>query len=431
MSRSPTRSFHGERSNAYLSWTAVVVALLIGGWAVFDGRFHELVFATSLAAIVLLPAIALESERAALPWEISMLALLPLFGAVVVSDPLARQLTLYAGASVLALALTLEVHALTEIRLERFLAAAFVTMLSAGIAAVWATLTWFQDLVAGTSIIASNDEVMLLLIAATAAGPVAGTVFDRYYRQFPGEELVSAPVDGVEEELFAAKTGADDHPTLEERIPISSGAQRGLLWAMRGALVAMVGYGIVAPDSDTISNAGSMLVVSVLPVGLRRRYDLPFDTGFVLWITLVAFLHALGSVYFYEHTFWWHNLTHPLSATLVGAIGYVVIRSLDELREEIHVPPSLVPSFVVLFVLSLGVFWEIGEFTFDLLAERFSLSMPLSQHGLADTMSDIVFNTVGAIVVAVWGLPYLAPVTDAITDRLATVSESRNLPGDW
>ncbi|WP_440766123.1 hypothetical protein [Natronorubrum sp. DTA7] len=90
----------------------------------------------------------------------------------------------------------------------------------------------------------------------------------------------------------------------------------------------------------------------------------------------------------------------------------------DELREEIHLPPVLVPSFVVLFVLSFGVFWEIGEFAQDIVADYAGIQMPLAQHGLDDTMTDIVFNTIGAIVVAAWGLPYLTDLTDAVTDRL-------------
>ncbi|WP_255170471.1 hypothetical protein [Natrononativus amylolyticus] len=418
MARTPTRRLHGERSNAYLSWTAVAVALLVGGGAILTGTLHEAVFAASVAAVTLLPAIVLDSRRAALPWEIPVLAVVPLVAAVLVPDSFARQLILYAGAAPLALALTLEANALTEIRLERWLAVGFVTMLAATIAALWATLTWLFDSVAGTAIVPSNDWVMWLFIVATGTGLLAGVVFDRYYRGFPGEELVSAPVDGIDQDRFAEKTGADDHPTLEEHLPLPTVVQRGLVWAMRLGLFGMLAYGVLAPQSELITNAGLMLAITFVPTLLRRRYDLPFDAGLVLWVTTVVFLHALGSAYFYERTFWWHNLTHPLSATLVGAIGYAFIRTLDEHRDDVHLPPGLVPLFVVVFVAAFGVVWEISEFGFDVLAAAYDLTMPLTQHGLDDTMTDVVFNTIGASIVAAWGLPYLDPVTDAITDRL-------------
>lgn len=57
------------------------------------------------------------------------------------------------------------------------------------------------------------------------------------------------------------------------------------------------------------------------------------------------------------------------------------------------------------FVLSFGVLWEIAEFGFDVVADRTGLEMPLTQRGLDDTMSDIVFNAIGAIVVALWDCP--------------------------
>ncbi|SDK01220.1 hypothetical protein [Natronorubrum texcoconense] len=414
----PTRAFHGQRTNALLSWVAVAIVLAVGGWALLEGLVHETLFAATVVVIALVPAAVLGSKRAALPWEVTVVAVVPLLAATIAPDLWTRQIVLYAGAAALALALTLEIHGLTEVQFERWLAVAFVTMLAAAIAATWATLTWAQDLVAGTSIIASNAEVMWLLIAATAAGLFAGVCFDLYYRGFPGEELVSAPVDGVDEEQFAIRSDIDGYPSLEERLPVSATVQWWLVQILRAGLAAMVAYALLTFDTGTVTNVAPMLAITFVPTLLRRRYGLPFDSGLVLWITLVVTLHAAGSFYIYERSFWWHNVTHPLSATLVGAVGYVVIRSLDELREEIHLPPVLVPSFVVLFVLSFGVFWEIGEFAQDIVADYAGVQMPLAQHGLDDTMTDIVFNTLGAIVVAAWGLPYLTDLTDAVTDRL-------------
>ncbi|ELY58950.1 hypothetical protein [Natronolimnohabitans innermongolicus] len=418
MSRTPTRAFHGERTNAALSWVTVAVAIAVGAWALGEGLVHEVLFAATAVTIALVPAIALESTRAALPWEVTAAAIAALVAALAAPDLWSRQVVLYGGAGVLALALTLELNALTEVRLERWLAVAFVAMLAAAIAATWATLTWVQDGIAGTDVIATNAEVMWLLIAATTVGLFAGVCFDLYYRQFPGEELVSAPVDGVDEELFAVKADIDGAPSLEERLPLSGSVQGWAVHAMRVAMAAMIAYGVLTVDTGIVTNVGAMLAITFVPTLLRRRYDLPFDAGLVLWITLVVFLHALGSAYIYERSFWWHNVTHPLSATLVGAVGYVAIRTLDEHRDEIHLPPELIPSFVVLFVISAGVFWEIGEFAQDAIAAATGLQMPLAQHGLDDTMTDIVFNTIGGTITALWGLPYLTELTDDITDSL-------------
>ncbi|WP_254766929.1 hypothetical protein [Salinilacihabitans rarus] len=416
--RSPTRSFHGERSNAYLSWAAVVAVLLVGARGLLDGAVHDALFAATVAAVALVPVLALDSRRAALPWEVTVVAVLPVVGAVLAPGGFARQLTLYAGAAALALALTLELHALTEVSLERWLAVAFVAMLSAALAAGWATATWLGDLVVGTDGVPGNDRLMWLLFAATGSGLVAGLLFDRYYRRFPGEELVSAPVDGVDEDVFARRTDVDDYPTLEDRLPASARRQRLAIRALRVGIVAVLAYGLVAFEVRAAANAAGMLVVTYLPAALRRRYGLPFDSGLVLWITFVAFLHGIGSAALYDLTFWWHNLTHPLSATLVGGLGYVALRTLDACRDDVHLPPPLLPGFVVLFVVALGVYWEFGEFGLDAVAGASGLEMPLSQRGLHDTMTDLVFDTVGGVVVALWGIPYLTDLTDAVIDRL-------------
>lgn len=418
MSRQPTRAFHGERTNAALSWLAVAVVLLAGAQALREGRIHEVLFAATVATVALVPAVALESKRAALPWEVTAAAIAPLIAAVVAPSLWPRQVLLYAGAAALALALTLEIHALTEVRLERWLAVAFVTLLSASIAATWATLTWLRDFLVGTDVLASNADVMWLLVTATAAGLFAGVCFDLYYRRFPGEELVSAAVDGVAQERLAIGADPEANPTLEDRFPLPATAQRWAVRALRAGLAALVAYGLVAVDTQIVTNAGAMLVASLLPTLLRRRYEIPFDAGLILWITLVVFLHAIGSAYIYERSFWWHNVTHPLSGTLIAGVGYVTIRTLDEHRDDVHLPPELLPTFVVCFVLGFGVLWEISEFAQTFLSDATGLEVPVSQHGLDDTMTDIVFDTIGGAVAALWGLPYLGDVTDAVTDRL-------------
>lgn len=54
MSRTPTRAFHGERSNAAISWLAIVVVVLVGGRALLDGFAHEVLFAATVGAVVAL-----------------------------------------------------------------------------------------------------------------------------------------------------------------------------------------------------------------------------------------------------------------------------------------------------------------------------------------------------------------------------------------
>jgi uncharacterized membrane protein YjdF len=122
---------------------------------------------------------------------------------------------------------------------------------------------------------------------------------------------------------------------------------------------------------------------------------------------------------FYRSVWWWDHLTHALSASIVAAVGYTTARALDEHSDAIHLPARFTFVFVLLFVLAFGVFWEVIEFLVSLLAAAAGADSVLTQYGLEDTLLDLVFNTAGAVVVALWGTAHLSDVIGAVEDRLA------------
>jgi hypothetical protein len=74
--------------------------------------------------------------------------------------------------------------------------------------------------------------------------------------------------------------------------------------------------------------------------------------------------------------------------------------------------------FILLFVLAFGVFWEVVEFAVAGAATLSGTPAVLVQYGLDDTMLDLLFDTLGGVVVAVWGTAHLTDVVGALADRL-------------
>jgi hypothetical protein len=74
--------------------------------------------------------------------------------------------------------------------------------------------------------------------------------------------------------------------------------------------------------------------------------------------------------------------------------------------------------FLLAFVLAAGVFWEVVEFAFAELSAILGTGRVLTQYGLEDTMLDLVFDVVGAMIVAVWGTAHLTDVVGALAARL-------------
>jgi len=155
---------------------------------------------------------------------------------------------------------------------------------------------------------------------------------------------------------------------------------------MQFALGGLVVYGVVAGEPKAIINGCVTLLITFVPAVLERNYDLPLDPWLALWITAAAFLHTLGSAGLYGHIFFWDNITHAMSASLVAAAGYTVARAVDIHSDDIHVPRRVAFVYIFVIVLSFGVVWELFEFGLDIAADATGLEMPLAQHGLDDTV---------------------------------------------
>ncbi|AFO59465.1 hypothetical protein NJ7G_4250 [Natrinema sp. J7-2] len=58
------------------------------------------------------------------------------------------------------------------------------------------------------------------------------------------------------------------------------------------------------------------------------------------------------------------------------------------------------------------------EFGIDRSGQRVGLDAVLAQHGLNDTIVDLVYDVVGAVVAAIWGSYYLTALSWCIAGRL-------------
>nr|WP_205254539.1 MULTISPECIES: hypothetical protein [Halorussus] len=179
--------------------------------------------------------------------------------------------------------------------------------------------------------------------------------------------------------------------------------QRRLMRVMQAVLLGVVGYGAVAGQPKAIVNGTIAFLITLLPALLERNYELPLDPWLGLWITSAVLFHTLGSAGLYSHLDWWDHLTHSLSASLVAGAGYVSVRAVDLHTDRINLPHRYGFVFILVLVLAFGVVWELFEFALDVVSASTGLTMPLAQHGLDDTVLDLTYNSLGAVVAAVIG----------------------------
>lgn len=217
---------------------------------------------------------------------------------------------------------------------------------------------------------------------------------------------------------------------VREKLGITKRRQEQATRIMQLSLFGFLFVGLYEFNIGVVVNATLGILITQLPAILERDYDIPMDPALTLWITTAVFLHAFGTVglpqtqAFYGTIGWWDNLTHVISSSLVAGAGYATARALDEHTHDLYFPPKFMFAFILSITLAFGVFWELIEFGVSAAAPLFgSTESVLTIYGVSDTMLDLVYDTIGGVLVAVWGTVYLTDISEAVRIRLAANSK--------
>lgn len=187
--------------------------------------------------------------------------------------------------------------------------------------------------------------------------------------------------------------------------------------AIQLLLSSLLLYTIVIADIGLAINTGLMLALSFVPDALQRRYHLRALPVVAFLVALAAILHAVGAAGPYRTVPMFDQVAHAVSATLIAGFGYVIVRALEIEYDDVRIPPSLRVVFILVFATSFGVAWEILEFATGLLATVIGGEPLLAQYGPSDVVLDLLFNSLGGVVVALWGTSYFDGLRRAVVGR--------------
>ncbi|MFP4530519.1 MAG: hypothetical protein ACLFNC_04425 [Halodesulfurarchaeum sp.] len=195
--------------------------------------------------------------------------------------------------------------------------------------------------------------------------------------------------------------------------PLSTSVCRGI----QALIAALVAYGLLAGDLALVVNGLLGFATTLLPRALARFASIEVGRPLALWIAIAVLLHTLGMAGPYETIWWWDHLTHTLSAALLASVGYALARALDEHSEAISLPAEFLFLYVILFTMAAGVAWEVLEFVGRILANSIGHQPLLIQYGLQDTILDLLFDGVGALVVGLVGQRWAGVSKETFTAR--------------
>ena len=186
---------------------------------------------------------------------------------------------------------------------------------------------------------------------------------------------------------------------MKERLKLASRA-------MQAGMVALAISGVFTGELTYVPAALVAILVSELPSLFRRDLKIVLPVELNLWIVTALFVHVLGSFSgFYDNLPGWDHLTHAMSASLIAALGFIIVTSIDKYAESVYLPRAFLALLIVMLTMAVGVVWELMEYLID------SATGSHLQYSLDDTMKDLLFDTIGGLLVAAGGAYYLSHTT--------------------
>jgi hypothetical protein len=188
-----------------------------------------------------------------------------------------------------------------------------------------------------------------------------------------------------------------------------------LYWVLLAVLqIIMLAELIVLVRARQWLNAfqvATIMGLTLAPIGLGSRLPVRIPPEFqMLAITFVFASLFLGEIRsYYELVWWWDVSLHATSGLLFGIVGFLLVYVLNENeRIDVSLRPRFVALFAFVFAIAVGALWEVFEFAMD---QAFGLQMQKPRFGdpsgLADTMWDITFDAIGALLISAFGWWYM------------------------
>lgn len=147
------------------------------------------------------------------------------------------------------------------------------------------------------------------------------------------------------------------------------------------------------------------LILVFLPSIFNRKLTIDYPNLILIIVLIYLFLSVLLGDFqsFFEKYWWWDIMLHTLVGLIVGSVGFLLVLELVQEKASCsNLTPLLIVIFAFAFSVAIGTLWEICEFAVDSL-----FNTNLQRSSLNDTMLDLIFDMVGALIISLIGYIYL------------------------
>ncbi|WP_254280686.1 hypothetical protein [Haloarcula marina] len=174
--------FRDGRTNAVLSWLLVGVLAVVFVESGLDLDYQWILFVGFVGIVVLIPPLAFREWQVMLPWELLVLATLPILVRGLLGGTVGTFAT-YLALAALALLVIVELDMFTTLSVNHWFAVVLVVLTTMAAVAAWTVFRWNADRMLGTAYLVDNEMLMMEWLYVTLAGIAAGLLFDGYFKR--------------------------------------------------------------------------------------------------------------------------------------------------------------------------------------------------------------------------------------------------------
>jgi hypothetical protein len=190
---------------------------------------------------------------------------------------------------------------------------------------------------------------------------------------------------------------------------------RRLSWGLLAILqtVMLVELAVLLRQEQWLNVLQVTIIIGLTLAPFVFRSRLPIRVPPEFQILAIAFVFAslfLGELRNYYALIWWWDISlHATSGLLFGIVGFLLVYVLNENeRIDLSLRPRFIALFAFVFSIAVGALWEVFEFAVDqLLGTQMQKPRFGDPSGLTDTMWDLGFDAVGALVISAFGWWYM------------------------
>lgn len=174
-----------------VAWLLVVVVVFVAAASIAVGDILWGGFAFVVVILAIVPTVLYRDPRIVLPWQVLVLAALPVFGRIFAADSIIVTFSTYLGLAALALIIAVELDSFTSVRMSSGFAVTFVIVATLAATGIWAVLRWSLDITLGTTFLldpalsesAIEWGLMWEFVYSMIGGLLGGLIFELYFRR--------------------------------------------------------------------------------------------------------------------------------------------------------------------------------------------------------------------------------------------------------